>query len=462
MASRPRVLIVDDEAFVRDSLAEVLAADGYACVSADSLAAAIAILAAQDVNVVVTDLSMPAGDGMQLLREIRRQGSAVPVVMMTGVGTTRDAVTAIQSGAYDFLQKPIDIDQLALVLRRAIEHHRLVTEVSVLRDKISSESSIGSLVGTSAAMEAIRHQIEQVAPTDVTVLVTGESGTGKELVAEQIHVRSPRSERRLVRVNCAAIPSTLFESEFFGHKRGSFSGAISDRVGRFAEAQDGTLVLDEIGALPLDMQAKLLRVLENGEYQVVGESRTRSAEARVIALTNENLSELVQRGEFRADLYYRFNVFPITMPPLRTHKEDVPAIAQSLLAQIVARHARPVLQSITLTRDAEDVLISHDWPGNVRELRNLLERAVILSNGRPLDGDLVRSILEAAFAAPVSSTPGDLNLRRNLDSTERQLLVRAIDQAAGRKKAAAGLLGIDPRNLGYYLRKHGLGDGSAR
>jgi DNA-binding NtrC family response regulator len=462
MASRPCVLIVDDEAFVRDSLAEVLSADGYSCLTATSIGAASGLLASETVNVVVTDLSMPDGDGLQLLREIRKQGSTVPVLMMTGVGTVRDAVAAIQSGAYDFLQKPIDFDQLALVLRRAIEHHELVTEVRVLRDKLSSEASIGGLVGSSAAMDVIRRQIDQVAPTDVTVLVQGESGTGKELVAEQIHSKSPRSSRRLVRVNCAAIPSTLFESEFFGHKRGSFSGAISDRVGRFAEAQDGTLVLDEIGSLPLEMQAKLLRVLENGEYQVVGESRTRSAEARVIALTNEKLSERVQRGEFRADLYYRFNVFPITMPPLRTHKEDVSAIAQALLAQIGARHADTAIPALALTQDAEDALLSYDWPGNVRELRNVLERAVILAEGRPLDGELVRSILESSFSLPSSSSPGDLNLRRNLDSTERSLLLHAIERAGGRKKDAAAMLGIDPRNLGYYLRKHGLGEVPSR
>jgi DNA-binding NtrC family response regulator len=377
---------------------------------------------------------------------------------MTGVGTVRDAVAAIQGGAYDFLQKPVEQGQLRLLLKRAVEHRELVREIHSLRAGASATPG-RALLGSSAAMARVRQAIEQVAQTDATVLVTGESGTGKELAAEQVHQRSARARKPLVRVNCAAIPTTLFESEFFGHRRGAFSGAVADRTGRFAEAEGGTIVLDEIGTLPSDMQAKLLRVLENGEYQVVGESRTRVSDARVIALTNESLPERVQKGEFRADLFYRLNVFPIAMPPLRAHREDIAEIAAALLAGLPARRSGRVPE---LAAGALEVLLSHEWPGNVRELRNVLERAAIVCGSGAIDARLMRALLEPALAngdAPAAATGGgDLQLRHNLDALEKQLVQRALDKCEGRKKDAAGLLGIDPRNLGYYLRKHGLSD----
>ncbi len=453
MAKTPSILIVDDEAYVRQSLAEVLGAEGFRTQLAGSVADAAAKLAESEVDVIVTDLRMPTGDGMELLKLVRRQGLATPIVMMTGVGTMRDAVEAIRSGAYDFLQKPVDSEQLVLLLRRALEHHELVTEVRTLRSSARSVAERRELVGRSTAMARVRELIEQVGPTDATVLVSGESGTGKELVGEHLHRVSPRASKGLVRVNCAAVPPTLFESEFFGHRRGAFSGAVSDRVGRFAEAQGGTIVLDEIGTLPADMQAKLLRVLENGEYQVVGESRTRVADARVVALTNENLPERVSKGEFRADLFYRLNVFPISLPPLRAHKEDLPQIALTILAGL---RGAPGRGEARLGADALDVLASYDWPGNVRELRNVLERASIVAGPRPIDAALVRALVEPTLSLSTSADPNDCNLRRNLDAAEKQLVQRALDRADGRKKDAAEMLGIDPRNLGYYLRKHGL------
>jgi DNA-binding NtrC family response regulator len=458
MTARTRILIVDDERYVRDSLAEVLASEGYACTTADSMAEALESFGPSGAQVVVTDLKMPGGDGIELLAALRRAGSTVPVVMMTGVGTIRDAIAAIRAGAYDFLQKPVDSEQLSIVLRRAVEHEELVTEVRSLRDHARSASAHREIVGSSAAMARVRELIEQVAATDATVLVTGESGTGKELVAEHIHRRSPRASRPLVRVNCAAIPATLFESEFFGHRRGAFSGAVGDRVGRFAEAGGGTLVLDEIGTLPPEMQAKLLRVLENGEYQVVGESRTRVADARILALTNEVIAERVQRGEFRADLYYRLNVFPIAMPPLRSHKEDIGEIVAVVLRHIQGRRGSGAKLTERLDTDALDVLTSYDWPGNVRELRNVIERAAIVAGSRPIDAGLLRALLEPALSVPGGPSLDDCHLRRNLDALEKQLIQRALERCENRKKDASALLGIDARNLGYYLRKHGLSD----
>ena len=453
MAARTRILIVDDERYVRDSLVELLGIEGYTCHAAGSMPEALEQARSFSPAVVLTDLSMPSGSGIELLAALRQAGSHVPVVLMTGVGTVRDAVAAIQGGAYDFLQKPVDAEQLRLVLRRAVEYQELVREVRNLRE--SARSGGGrELVGSSAAIAAVRQLIDSVAQSDATVLVTGESGTGKELVAEQLHLRSARARKPLVRVNCAAIPSTLFESEFFGHRRGAFSGAVADRTGRFAEAEGGTIVLDEIGTLPGEMQAKLLRVLENGEYQVVGESRTRVSDARVIALTNEALAERVQKGEFRADLYYRLNVFPIALPPLRSHREDIPEIAAALLRSTHAGAG-------ALGPGAAEVLASHDWPGNVRELRNVLERATIVGGRGPLDARLLRALIEPAIAgtAPTVGGGGDhFHLRHNLDALETQLLQRALEKCEGRKKDAAALLGIDARNMGYYLRKHGLSD----
>jgi DNA-binding NtrC family response regulator len=458
--TKKTVLIVDDESYVRDSLAEVASAEGLRALVADGPPAALKLLASEDVHAILTDLRMPLGDGLALVEDARTQAGGIPIVVLTGHGSVADAVAAMKAGAFDFLQKPVDPEQLGLVLRRALRHQELAAQVSYLRAAAESQRGPG-LVGDSPGMRKVREGIAQVAPTDATVLVTGESGTGKELVAEEVHRQSRRATRNLVRVNCAAIPESLFESEFFGHRRGSFSGAVADRTGRFVEAESGTLVLDEVGTLRTEMQAKLLRVLEGGEFQVVGESRTRVADVRVVALTNEPLAAQVQAGAFRADLYYRLNIFPIHVPPLRTRKEDIPAIATSLLEQSArGRAGNSAKASASAIEPATfQVLASYDWPGNVRELRNVLERASIVAGERAIDAGLVRALLEGGVALEPNTGPGDLVLRKNLDAAEKQLVERALERAAGRKKDAAALLGIDPRNLGYYLRKHGIGEG---
>ena len=313
---------MDDEPFVRDSLLEIVQAEpGLRAVAAGDAAEALQRLGEDTIDVVLADLQMPHGGALALLAELAQRGGGPPVIIITGVGTVTSAVEAMKAGAFDFVQKPVDPEQLTLLLQRALEHHRLLTDVHYLRSAVSGVA--GRLVGTSAALASIRELIAQVAKTDSTVLLTGESGTGKELVAEEIHRQSQRAEHNLVRVNCAAVPETLFESEFFGHRRGSFSGAIADRPGRFAEAEGGTLVLDEISTLQPEMQAKLLRVLESGEFQVVGESTTRHADARIIAISNESLQQRVDEGTFRPDLYYRLAVFPIEVAPLRDRREDI-------------------------------------------------------------------------------------------------------------------------------------------
>lgn len=458
MKGRKTVLIVDDEAFVRASLAELLESEGYSAVTADSAGGALQVLSNEDIDIIVTDLKMPSGDGLQLLEEVQKRAPDVPVILLTGVGTVPDAVRAMKAGAYDFLEKPVEPEQFVRVIQRAVEHRSLLSEVRYLREEVRALRGPMEMVGTSRALSEVRALISQVARTNLTVLVTGESGTGKDLVAAEIHRQSDRRGKNLVNVNCAAIPEALFESEFFGHRRGSFTSALSDRAGRCAEADGGTLVLDEVGTLKAEMQAKLLRFIETGEYQVIGESRTRVADARIIAITNEDLEARVKAGAFRRDLYYRLNVFPIHVPPLRDRKDDIPALAAHFARRALG--ARSAKAEPLFSDDAFEELESYDWPGNVRELRNVVERAVILSGGSTMDAALFQKILGTSLKPELApSDPSDLHLRRRIENLERSLILQALERSGGRKSEAAALLGVDPKNFSHYLRKHGLASG---
>ncbi len=454
------VLVVDDEEYVRQSLAEMVGGESdLRALAAASTDEAMALLQRESVDVVLADLQMPCGGAQALLERTRPDGDGAdggpPVIVITGVGTVPRAVEAMKAGAFDFVSKPIEPDALILLLRRALEHRRLLGQVNFLRGALSARRH--RLAGESPQMAHVRGLIEQVAPTDATVLITGESGTGKELVAEEIHFRSTRTAANLVRVNCAAVPESLFESEFFGHRRGSFSGAMEDRSGRFAEAEGGTLVLDEIGTLRPEMQAKLLRVLESGEYQIVGEQGTRIADARVIAISNEPLATRVEEGTFRADLYYRLAIFPIELPPLRERPEDVVPLARQFLARLRSPGAPAAeLEAAELAPGVDDILHAYHWPGNVRELRNLIERASILAGTEAPDAALFESVLEPVLRQPTTHGSEGQHLRTRLAETEREILREALESSGGRRKEAAARLGIDPRNLSYYLRKHDL------
>ncbi len=460
MTSGSRVLVVDDEVFVRDSLCAILKSEGFLTGTAASSVEALQRLAKERYEAIVTDLRMPGGDGLSLLTQARQRGVAIPIIVITGVGTVAEAVAAMKSGAFDFLQKPVDPDELVLVVKRAVEHHALLAEVRELRDTVAGLRGPRVLIGSSAAMVNVKNLIAQVGPTDATVLITGESGTGKEIAAELIHGQSARADNGLTWVQCATLTETTFESELFGHRKGALPGALSDRIGRFAEAAGGTLILNEIGALSPGMQAKLLRVLETGEYQVSGDASVQHADVRVIATTNEDLAAKVKAGAFRSDLYYRLAQFPIEMPALRNHKQDIGEISESLLAR--AQGAKPRSGGAArLSSEARELLASYGWPGNVRELRNVLERAVIVSDTDELDAGLFAGILESTTSSPVSPAslePRECHLRTNLDAAEREIVLRALTQSKGKKKEAAILLGIDPRNLGYYLRKHKITD----
>jgi DNA-binding NtrC family response regulator len=446
---RARLLVVEDEAYVRQSLLDVLRARDFEAEGAASVAEALAYLSKSPVDVVLTDLKMPGQDGRELVRRMQASAPDVPVIVLTGHGTISSAVECLRSGASDYLTKPVDPEALEVALERALAGRALRREVGFLRSSAAAEPPVGESVAWRRTLE----MVTAAAAADSTLLLTGESGTGKELLARLAHRLSPRSGGPYVRVNCAAVPLEIWESEFFGHRKGSFTGAAADREGRFQLADGGTLFLDEVGAMPQAGQAKLLRVIQDGEFDRLGDERPTRVDVRIVAATNSDLAAEVAAGHFRSDLYYRLNVVRIAVPPLRERPDDIAPLAARFVAEITSRLGRP---TPPLGREALERLRAYSWPGNVRELRNVIERALILNPGGGLEGLDVTP--DAAGApSPADSEPGgDLNLRLALTRLEKDLVREAVRRSDGVRKEAARLLGIDARNLGYYLRKHHL------
>jgi two-component system nitrogen regulation response regulator NtrX len=450
------ILIIDDEPNIRRMLGALLRAEGYEVVEAGNGNAALLELEKLDPDVAFCDLMMPPGpDGLATLEAMRARGLEAPVIMMSGKAQLSDAVRATQLGAFQFLEKPLSPESTLVTLRAALELRRTQLENRVLRTQVATP---GELVGEGRAMARLRAQIAQVAPADSRVLITGESGTGKELVAAAIHRGSRRAKRAFVAVNCAAIPRELVESELFGHERGAFTGATERREGRFALADGGTILLDEVGDLSLEAQAKLLRVLETGELQRVGAERTERVDVRLLAATNRQLSQAVGAGNFREDLFFRLNVFPIELPPLRDRLEDLPALVAHLAARV-----KPV-GTPTFTTEAVACFAAYRWPGNVRELANLVERILIISGGaKEIGAEQVMAVLPEAggqgpgarTSGPLSTTPG-LPLSDALDEYERQLIRSAMAKAGGNVAEVARILQTDRANLYRRMRRLGL------
>jgi len=446
------VLVVDDETYVRESLAAILRRRGCDVRTASGYDEATRPESLDGLDAVVTDLKMPGRDGLALLETLRERAPHLPVLVLTGHGTVSSAVECLKLGAADYLLKPVEPDELVLVLGRVLGQASLEREVKLLRSGTDGggrgAGEDGRPLGRSEAWRRVLEMAELVAPTDTAVLLLGESGTGKEEVAKYIHGKSARSNGPFVPVNCAAIPEELFESEFFGHKRGAFTGALEDRVGRFKVADRGTLLLDEIDSLPPAAQAKVLRVLQDGRFERVGDSRASSSDVRMISATNTDLGAAVEGGRFRADLYYRINVMTIHLPPLRERPEDVPILAEAFLERARAQVGKPVrgFEPETL-----ELLAAYSWPGNVRELRNVIERGVVLETSELLGPACVPEDLRRAPAGNHG-----LNLRASLQAEERRLLEAALERSSGVRRRAAELLGIDERNLSYYLKKHDL------
>jgi two-component system response regulator AtoC len=452
MSARGSVLLADDEQGILKTLGRALREDGHDVVATASAFEAQRLLADRPFDVFVVDHRMPGRTGLELIREL---AASVPeaerpqVVMMTAHATVENAIEAMKLGAYDYLQKPFEVDELLVVVRRALEEQSLRRQHRYLLAEREEEFDHYGIVGRSRAIQDVIRTLEKVAQSKSTVLITGETGTGKELAARAIHARSAQADRPLIKVNCAAIPESLLESELFGHVKGAFTGATANRRGRFALADGGTLFLDEIGTLGLGVQAKLLRVLQEREFEPVGSERTQSVDVRVIAATNRDLRALAAEGRFQEDLYYRLSVIPVELPPLRQRPEDVPLLVEHFLRKHAQRLGRRIdgVEPAVLER-----LSAYRWPGNVRELENTVERAVVLAAGPVLDLAAL-SIAEP----PATAAPGGLpsqRLHENVEWAEKESVRRALKQAGGVKKDAAEALGISQRALSYYLAKY--------
>jgi DNA-binding NtrC family response regulator len=446
-----QILLVDDEANIRRMLGALLRNEGFAVTDAASGNAALLLLDQTNPDVVLLDLMMPPGpDGLETLTLMRDRGSTAPVIMMSGKAQLTDAVRAVKLGAFQFLEKPLTLEAVLVTVRAALELNHTRAENRALHAELARRET---LIGSGPAMQQVRALIARVAPTEARVLVTGESGTGKELVAAAIHEESRRKGRPFVTVNCAAIPRDLVESEMFGHERGSFTGATERRIGRFELAHRGTLFLDEVGDLSQEAQAKLLRTLETGELQRIGAATVTRIDARVVAATNRRLDDAVSNGGFREDLFFRLNVFPIHLPPLRERIEDLPDLVAHLAERVRPRHAA------IFTDTALETLAAYSWPGNIRELANLIERLSILS-GPVVDAPAVRQVLRGPSSPPLSAGSPNVQLGRPLnealDEFERIFIGAALAQAEGNMAEAARILQTDRANLYRRMRRLGL------
>lgn len=476
-----KILVVDDKQMMRDSVGSTLQRAGFAIIVAADGATALRQAGKHRPSAVVTDLKMPEMDGLELLNRLRETDDQLPVVLMTAYGSIDTAVEAMKAGAFDFVQKPFEGDELVITVKRAVEHRRLLRENHALRTSVESQQSSPVLIGRSPAMRMLAQQLQQVARSHGTVLVSGESGSGKEVVARTIHAHSPRRDRIMLCLNCAALSPTLLESELFGHERGAFTGADQLRKGRFELADGGTLLLDEISEISPGIQAKLLRVLQERQFERVGSSVPMEVDVRVIATTNRDLARCVADGTFRQDLYFRLNVLPIALPPLRARVGDVPMLAEHFLMQVAMREGR---EPKSFDDDALTLLMSYHWPGNVRELQNICERASVLAPNGKIQADDIRPWLltpgsgaQRGTAAPGTAdeavsplpTPSAAFLNclngaaatvaddhaplQTLEETERQQVVHALGRFNGNRQQTARALGIGVRTLGLKLKK---------
>src|SRR6266542_2941570 len=452
--SQAKVLIVEDEDNERTGLAELVSSWGYSAQTARDGQEGHEKVLAWSPSIVITDLKMPRLGGLELLERISGGSETVAVIVVTAQGTIDSAVQAMRIGAYDYITKPIDTDRLRTILQNASTLLGTRVELEVTRRKLRDAGSLGTLVGPSKKMQEIFHLIEMVAPSTASVLITGASGTGKEMVARTIHELSPRRPKPFVPINCAAIPETLIESEIFGHEKGAFTGALERRTGCFELAEGGTLLLDEIGEMPVATQAKLLRVLEDRKLRRLGSKVETTVDVRVLAATNKVPEEAVARGELRNDLYYRLNVFNIHMPPLREHREDIPDLVHGLLADVNTKHSRRVA---TVSEAVINALRNYSWPGNVRELRNTLERAVIVCDGAVIE---TKHLPPGFGQAPLRPSAADADSIRvgvgtTVGEAERLLILKTLESTNNNKTRAADVLGISLKTLHNKLKEYG-------
>ncbi|HTP52583.1 MAG TPA: sigma-54 dependent transcriptional regulator [Anaeromyxobacteraceae bacterium] len=455
-----RILVVDDEPSMREFLQILLRKDGHEVVTAADVSGALERFRGGDFDLVVSDLRLGRESGLDILRAVKEGSPQTEVVMVTAFATTENAVQAMKLGAHDYVLKPFKNEELRLVVEKALEHRKLVAENRVLRHRVGERRRPAEeILGESPAMQEVRQLVEKLAPTKTTVLLTGESGTGKEVVARAIHVRGDRRDLPFVAINCGAIPEGLIESEFFGHEKGSFTGATDAKPGLFEVAGSGTLFLDEVGELPPPVQVKLLRALQERRIRRVGSQKDVSISARILAATNRDLEREVKAGRFREDLFYRLNVIQIRLPALRERREDIPLFVDHFLGRFAAELGR---DRPRLSAEAARLLQAHDWPGNLRELANVLERAATLVEGELVGPDLLPPAVRGGGGAsapppPAELPPEGLDLEAHLDAIERRILEQALERAGGVKTEAARVLSLSFRSLRYRLAKFGIG-----
>jgi len=446
-----RIVVVDDEPAQRELIGGFLMKQGHEIFPAASGAEALAHVKDRQVDLVLSDCRMPGMSGPELLLGIKAVNPEVPLILMTAYATVETAVQAMKDGAADYLTKPLDLEELLIRLARVAEQSRLRSEVRDLQARLVERHRLEGIIGESGRMQEVLALAKRVAPSDATVLIRGESGTGKELIARAIHFNSPRGSGPLVNLNCAALPEQLLESELFGHEKGAFTGAVAQRKGRFERADGGSIFLDEIGDLSPALQVKLLRVLQERQFERVGGNKTISANVRVMAATHRDLEQAMREGMFRDDLYYRLNVVTIQIPPLRERREDIPLLLEHFLRKFAEKNRRDVTG---LTAAARDALLKYDYPGNVRELENIIERAVLLCRGRVIDLEDLPATVRPGQRGPSEPLPKDLP--GVLADIERQAIESALERTGGIQTQAAEALGISERVLRYKMKKYGL------
>lgn len=454
-----KILLVDDDDGNRQALALLLRTAGYRVTTVDSGEAALELLAKSTYGVVLTDLFLPGVSGIDILKRIKEASPATNVILITGHASAETAVEAMKEGAFDYITKPVDFEKLKILVSKAVDKSRLVAENLYLRQQLRGKYKFDNMIGNSLAMQQVFSRLEKILHTDSTIMILGESGTGKELVARAIHFNGPRKEKPFVAINCGAIPADLLESELFGHVRGSFTGAIADKYGKFEAADGGTILLDEIGTMPLHLQMKLLRVLQEHEIERVGSSHKMKLNVRVISATNADLEQQVASGQFREDLYYRLNVIPVVLPPLRERREDIALLAKHFLHKQRVGMNRP---DMVLEADALEVLEEYDWPGNVREMENIIERTVALTDGDRITAEelplALRRCRRHLTQSPVWPKLGEkgIDLPQMVAELERDMIIQALDSGDGVKARAAALLGLNRTTLVEKIRRLGM------
>ncbi len=449
---KPKILVVDDELSHRKMLEAVLSAEGYEIDQAEDGQAAIEQVVQRFYDLILMDIRMGRVGGIEALKKIKQISPGIPVIIMTAYASVNTAIDALKSGAYDYLTKPLDIDELKILIEKALRFKQLEEENRFLKERLNNRFDFANIIDCSESMNQFLETVALVAPTDATVLITGESGTGKELIVNAIHQNSPRRGKPLIKVNCAALPETLLESELFGHEKGAFTGALTQRKGRFQLAHSGSIFLDEITEMSTVIQAKILRVLQEQEFEPIGSSHTLKVDTRVMTATNKNIEEEISAGRFREDLYFRINVITLRVPPLRERRDDIALLADSFLKRFADKNRKPIKG---FTPRAVDLMMRYEWPGNVRELENLVERAVIMARGEMITPsefpEVITRLDPESKKTEIELTPG-----RSLKEVEKEMIIRTLQDTGGNRTHAANILGISSRTLQLKLKAYGI------